>query len=462
MSKSNQVVKIQPLSKSIRQLSQTPHRANGKYYCWFYQGGVRKGPIYFSRDREESIKQWKDKDREFYINESNTDSAGAVPESRHWTIDQLVTRFFTVKKPLFLPKTFAEYETAGAALVSFAGDKPVSWFGFRAFAQLREFICEPIDGAKLTLRTVNAKIDHVKKIFKYGAELGIGIDNNQLAVLLAFEHVKPSERKCNAALQIMPVPQDLFGRILPFLSDEIASMARLQLEIGCRAADVCNARYDEVVRQPDQDTRCQKLGITTENSKGCWWFFPTKYKGSTNGKENYYYVLGPDSQALLKPFFDDPERLGDEFIFNPARAVAAQNRAKRAVRKTKVQPSQQNRRKANPQGSKPGEHYDTGSYDRALKRAQDRAVKQGAIEQSEIDQLFRSANGEARFRQRRYVTSHQFRKTKLNDTAKKHGIEVAAIMGNHSDSKVTATNYAFNAERERKIQTMIDIASQEN
>ena len=75
-------------------------------------------------------------------------------------------------------------------------------------------------------------------------------------------------------------------------------------------------------------------------------------------------LIGPQAQEILLPLLEG--KGPDDWLFSPQEAVALQNAEKRKNRKTKVQPSQFDRRKARGRTRLPGPHYTVGSYSRAV------------------------------------------------------------------------------------------------
>jgi hypothetical protein len=76
-------------------------------------------------------------------------------------------------------------------------------------------------------------------------------------------------------------------------------------------------------------------------------------------------AIGPKGQEILKPWL----RLNlTEYLFQPREAMAAFRAQQRQNRKSKVQPSQKNRRKAKAKKA-PGERYTSRSYAQAIAKA---------------------------------------------------------------------------------------------
>jgi integrase len=87
---------------------------------------------------------------------------------------------------------------------------------------------------------------------------------------------------------------------------------------------------------------------------------PASHKTAHHGKTRVV-VIGPKAQAVLKEFLP----ADDAFLFSPAKAMAERSAAKRAARKTRVQPSQRNRYKKNRRRA-PGQHYRNTAYAHAV------------------------------------------------------------------------------------------------
>jgi hypothetical protein len=86
--------------------------------------------------------------------------------------------------------------------------------------------------------------------------------------------------------------------------------------------------------------------------------------GTKQSRMEYARVifLGPQAQEVLKPFLDrDPEA----YLFCPREMMEAFRAKQRRERKSKVQPSQVNRKKRRPK-KQPGCRYTVDSYRRAI------------------------------------------------------------------------------------------------
>jgi integrase len=138
---------------------------------------------------------------------------------------------------------------------------------------------------------------------------------------------------------------------MPFLASPLRAMIRLQRLTGMRPGEVAQ------MRRRDLDT-----------SGDVWVYRPARHKTAWRGKERVI-LIGPRGQEILRGVLKtDP----DAYLFSPREAREEWFAAKRAARKTKVQPSQVCRRKPNPQ-RKPGESYSRHAYASAVARACEKA-----------------------------------------------------------------------------------------
>ena len=158
------------------------------------------------------------------------------------------------------------------------------------------------------------------------------------------------------------------------------------------------------------------------DTKGAVWIYrPPRHKTQHHGRDRLI-LIGPIAQAALQPFLDrDPAA----YCFSPADSVAERQQQKRLARKTKVQPSQRNRKKMSPV-RKPGERYSVTSYRKAVTRTCDR-----------------------------YDIPHwhpnQLRHTRATELQASSGIEAAQHILGHADAKVTQ----IYAERDIKMASQV-------
>jgi len=191
---------------------------------------------------------------------------------------------------------------------------------------------------------VNRRVNHVRRLFKWAVAESLVPPS----VWHGLQCVAPLKRgRCGVreSKAVRPVDDAVVDATLPHLNPVVRAMVELQRHTGMRPHEVCELRTGDV-----------------ERSGAVWLYRPARHKTEHHGRERTV-AIGPKGQAILLPWLrpDDPER----FVFSPRDAVAIQNAEKRARRKTPVQPSQQDRRKANPARAA-GVRYTTNTYRQAI------------------------------------------------------------------------------------------------
>src|SRR5262249_30658156 len=150
---------------------------------------------------------------------------------------------------------------------------------------------------------------------------------------------------------VRPVEDERVDAVRPHVSRQVWAMVELQRLTGMRSGEVVIMRTGDVDRSGE-----------------VWVYTPAAHKSAHRGKERPIY-LGPRAQAVLRPWLRaDP----DQYLCQPREAVAERRAEMRRRRKTKVQPSQQDRRKPDP--VRPArDRYDPRTYSHAIKYACARA-----------------------------------------------------------------------------------------
>lgn len=282
------------------------------------------------------------------------------------------------------------------------GATPAVEFGPRALAAVREAMV----GAGWCRTLVNRRMDRIKRAFKWATsqELIPVTTYEALRTLTGLQKGRTAARESDP---VKPVAVSHVTATLPHLTPHLRAMAELQLLTGMRPGEAAALRVEEIDRTGD-----------------VWLFRPAEHKTAHRGQERVI-AIGPKARAVLVGFlrrageppagFDhielndpdhsdarrvmadayeeagrvrDAELLRDigravarvagcvvdprALVFCPAEAQAERFRALRAARKSKVPPSQMNRRKAAPE-RKPGEEYTVAAFGYAVRKAAERA-----------------------------------------------------------------------------------------
>jgi integrase len=197
-------------------------------------------------------------------------------------------------------------------------------------------------------------------------------------------------------------------------------MIQLQRLTGARPGEVCSMRACDI-----------------DMSGKVWLYRPAQHKTRHRGKERVI-ALGPQAQEIIRPFLQLDTQA---YLFSPRRALEEKRLAARAARKTKVQPSQQNRRKRKPK-VQPGDRYTTPAYcyaiHRACQRANRKMLEAGPCRPEDLIPHWHP---------------HQIRHTHATEVRRHFGLEAAQVALGHATASVTQL-YA-----ERDLSLAVKVAS---
>ncbi len=226
------------------------------------------------------------------------------------------------------------------------GRVPVDQFGPLALKAVREEMLNE----DLSRTTVNMRIQRIVQIFSWGVEEEL-VSPSTVAALREVRGLRKGKTRAREGNPVRPVDDATIEATLPHLPPIVADMVRLQRLTGMRPNEILQ------VRPVDVDRR-----------ETIWKYVPREHKTEGHGKERYI-LFGPKAQAILTPYLDRPE---EEFCFSPMESEQLRHIDQRRKRKTKVQPSQRNRKKKKPERP-PKVQYTNASYRRAITRACDAA-----------------------------------------------------------------------------------------
>jgi integrase len=218
---------------------------------------------------------------------------------------------------------------------------------------------------------INATMKRIVRIFRWGAAEGMipaAVPQN-LAIIPGLREGRTEARETDP---VELVPDTVVEATLPYLSEMISDMVRLQRLVGCRPAEVC------LIRPIDVDM-----------SGDVWRYQPESHKTKHPGKERFVF-LGPQAQEILRKYLLRPE---ERYCFSPQDSERRRRAELTANRKTPRSCGNTvgSNRKQNPK-RQPRERYDTGSYRQAIHRGCDKA----GIERWSPNRLRHSTGSEVR------------------------------------------------------------------
>jgi integrase len=214
-------------------------------------------------------------------------------------------------------------------------------FGPLALKAVRQHMIED----NLSRGVINQRVGRVRRMFRWAVENEL-VPPSVLEGLRAVRGLQKGRSAARERQPVKPVPLASVEAVLPHLRPQVADMVLLQLHSGMRSGELVRIR-----------------GIDIDMTGKVWLYRPGSDQGAEGehktAHRGYHRVipLGPRCQEIirrhLKPAID-------AYLFSPREVMDGLRREQRARRKTKVQPSQQSRKKARPR-RKPGERYRTGS-----------------------------------------------------------------------------------------------------
>jgi integrase len=205
---------------------------------------------------------------------------------------------------------------------------------------------EKMIDAGLCRGVVNQRIGRVRRMFRWAVENEL-VSSTVLEGLRAVRGLEKARSRARETEAVKPVPLAWVEAVLPLVRPVVAAMIRLQLHSGMRPG--------EVVR----------LRVLDLDMTGPVWFYRP---GSDVGPQGEHKTahrghgrvvpLGPRCQAIIREYLKSDMTA---YLFSPAEAMDELRAQQRQSRKTKVQPSQRNRKKGRPK-RRPGQRYRVGSY----------------------------------------------------------------------------------------------------
>lgn len=263
--------------------------------------------------------------------------------------------------------------------------------------------------------TVNDVCETIRRMFKWGASQEL-VPVTLYQTLATVPGLRKGRTEAREPEPIGPVDEAVIDATLPYLPEVVADMIRLQRVTGMRPGEVCKIRPCDVDRSGD-----------------VWLYKVPKHKTEHFGRERVV-CIGPKGQDVLRLYL---LRAADAYCFSPTESEEKRLTEMRARRKTKVQPSQQNRRKRRPK-HKPGDHYVKDAYRQAVVRGVDKAnrkrIEEAKKRGAEPDLL-------------PHWSPNQLRHSKATEVRRLFGLEAAQVTLGHAHARITEVY----AERDTRL-----------
>jgi integrase len=223
---------------------------------------------------------------------------------------------------------------------------PVARFGPVALQTVRDYMVS-LGWARTV---VNARVARVRAAFEWGVAQEI-VPAECLVALHAVAGLAAGRTTARETEPIRPADPEDVEKVLPHLPPVLAALARVQVLSGARGGELLTMKANDIDR-----------------SGPVWTYALPRHKSSWRGKARVLH-FGPEAQRILSPLII---RAGDAHLFSAALSEADRRRDVSDARATPLYPSHARRnaakRKTNPKW-KPGDHYRSDSYRKALERA---------------------------------------------------------------------------------------------
>ena len=285
-------------------------------------------------------------------------------DDRGLTVIELAAKYLGWAKTYYIKngevtKSYDRAKVAVQALLDVYGEVYARDFGPMGLREIQDRLVRegtkpqrcPKRARKVLARSfINDLVTIVKHVFRWGVSqqlVPIGVYQS----LTTVDGLRRGRTAAREPAPVRAVPDAIVDATLPYLPPVIADIVRLMRLTGARPGEAMSMRPRDIDR-----------------SAAVWIYTPASHKTEHHGHERRV-TIGPRAQAILAPYLD---RDDGEYCFQPIESRRQQLAGMRAARKTKVQPSQQDRRKPQPK-RQPGQRYTKDSFAWAIRRACDKA-----------------------------------------------------------------------------------------
>lgn len=226
---------------------------------------------------------------------------------------------------------------------------PAAGFGPLELAAVREWMVR----RKWTRKQINRQVGRVARAFRWAASQQL-IPPTVVVALGTLAPLKAGRSEAKEAPPRLPADPEHVAKVLPFLPPHVRAVVELLRLTGARPGEI--------------------LGMTwgcLDRSGDVWVYTPARHKTAYRGRVRTI-LFGPAARAVIVAHLNGRVPAPDEYLFSPRRQQQERFERMRAKRKTKVQPSQKDRRKAKPKRL-PGETFTYHALGHAVKVACEKA-----------------------------------------------------------------------------------------
>jgi integrase len=190
--------------------------------------------------------------------------------------------------------------------------------------RVKELQTAMVEKRRWARKHCNAMLRRLKRFARWCLTEDL-ISAETVAKICAVEPLRAGRTTAPERPRILPIDESTFQRTLPHLPEVVADMLRLMRYCGARPSEIRRLKIGDI-----------------DASGDVWEATLQLHKTLHRGKERKLF-FGPKSQAILQKYLSD--RRPDEHVFSPRDSERRRELARRAARKTKMTPSQRQRRK---------------------------------------------------------------------------------------------------------------------
>jgi integrase len=340
-----------------------------------------------------------------------------LPEPGHdLTIAELIARYWPWVKSYYRRPDGTETQEVSGFLYTLRplnhlyGRTTAKEFGPLALKAVRDLMIHGYEHPKyghqpaLSRGVINQRIKRIRRMFRWAVEHEL-VPATLLHALEAVRGLQRGRTEARETEPVQAVARTVVEDTLWLLRPMQADMVRLQLETGMRPGELV------VMRAIDIDMAGKVWLYRPGSDRGHAGQHKTAHHGHTR-----IVPIGPKGQQIIRRYLVADIQA---CIFNPARNMAERSAALRLARKTKVQPSQMNRRKRKPK-KKPGYVYAVTTYARAIAEA----IRRHNLGKAEVEHI-------------PHWHPHQLRHTRALELKREAGLDVARAVLGHKNPIVT-------------------------
>jgi integrase len=263
------------------------------------------------------------------------------------TLYELMARYLRFARSYYtkhgrITPEYAQIYSALDPVLKRHGNELVTGFGPLKLKAIRDEWVK----AGLVRGQINKRVGRVRRAIGWGVEEEL-VPGGVFHALKAIAPLKAGRTDAPEGKKVLPVREEFVDAIGPYVNRQIWTMVTVQRLTGARPTEVCVLR-----------------AIDIKTSGRIWEYTPIENKMEHHQRQRVVFI-GPQAQRVLAPWLKTHL---EGFLFSPKEAVRERRAEARAKRKTRVQPSQQDRSKLHPRRP-PGDRYTYRSYARAIAKA---------------------------------------------------------------------------------------------